>query len=115
MTESIAGRVGERDEVRIPEISLWKMLRRVYDFDERHADLDRHIKFNAIRDEGGINVSEAVINTVTLNGVQVDEEVRVIYRNGLFRRATIQADGETVTLHRLSAVLRHLDYGAPHG
>jgi len=108
MTKVIGGFIGEADVVEVPARSMARIMRTVFDLDERQTGFERQVSFRAIRDVSNVNVSEVTIATVGLDGRQTDQEVRVVYRDGLFRRATIAHHGREHSVPRLSDALGHL-------
>lgn len=108
MSELLAGYFGDPDDPDIPSRSFRLIMNAVFDSDMIHESVDRDVFFRAIRDTSGVNVSEVHIQTHTVDGRQVDREVRVVYRNGLFKSASVKAHGEEVAVHRLSDALNHI-------
>jgi len=108
MSELLAGYFGEPDEVEIPLRSFRLITNAVFDSDSIHDNLNREVSFRAIRDTAGVNVSEVYVHTHTVDGRQVDREVRVVYRKGLFKSAAVKAFGEEIEVRRLSEALAHI-------
>ena len=102
------------DQPQIPDRSLWRIMRICYDIDGRHSDLARDVLFSVRHTPKGGNQTEVRIRTMHLDGVQTDEEVTIIYRNGLFCRAIICQDDEELRVYRLSEVINHLDRSPTH-
>ena len=108
MTESLAGYSGESAEVEIPARSFRLITNAVFDSDSLHANLNREVSFRAIRTTNDVNISEVFVHTHTVDGRQVDREVRVVYRNGLFKSAKVRSFGEEMDVNRLSDALAHI-------
>lgn len=109
MSEVIAGFMGDPDDAQIPNRSWQRIMRAIFDLEDRHSNLNRQLSVRAICDTGGRNVSEVCIKLNTMDGRQLDDEVRLVYRGGLFYRATIYSYGEEWNVRRLSEALHHVD------
>lgn len=105
----VNGFFGEEDEVQIPQRSLRMITDIVWDLEGTSEAFDRSVSFRAIRDNKDVNHSEVVVNTVSVDGRQVDAEVRIIYRNGSFHRASAEQHGTKLNFIRLVDALKFIE------
>lgn len=106
--ELLAGYFGEPDDPIFPSRSFKRIMEAIFDAECLHKSMNREIFFRSIREDGGVNVSEIAVKTHTLDGRQVDCEVRIVYRGGLFKSAIASQDRHETELTRLVDALDYI-------
>ena len=87
---------------RVPSRSLSRIYAAVFN-SEDSLEVDRDMSFNSV-EGGGVNISKVVVD---ITGRDFDEVVEITYRNGRFKRATIEyPDGTHVEQTLTGALMR---------
>lgn len=108
MSDLIAGHLGDPDDPRIPPRSFRRITNAVFDSESVHESLNREVSFRGIREQGGANISEVTVETHAVDGHEVDCVVQIIYRDGLFKAASVARDGKDVNFPRLGDALHYI-------
>lgn len=104
-SETIDGISGSPTLPAIPDRSLRRITNCALGIEDHYGDAIMTIGVRAIADADGANVSELRFNIERVGGVWIEEEVTIIYRNGLFRKATYADAERTIPVRRLSEAL----------
>jgi len=105
---ALAGYIGYPTEVHVPKRSRKRIQNAIFDAEQRHATIDRRIEFQAIETQAGDNISQVTVESRHIDGRRIGEIVRIVYRNGRFRKATIEHDGKAAAEITLGLALTHL-------
>jgi hypothetical protein len=112
MTETstvIGGIFGQPDQIEIPDRSMKRIQKAIFDAEGRHSLIDRLIDFQAIRSAVGSNISQVSVTTKRMDGRPISERILILYRDRRFWRAFAEYGDGTIKEHTLSGAISRID------